>query len=82
MLIGGIFTRNQQYRTESTAAHSTLLFLAVIGIAIPTTAPHVIDGLPQETVVQISHVAAVVMIGWSVSASKCGRKASKCGPSL
>ena len=64
MLIGGIFTRNQRYNTESTAAHSTLLFLAVIGIAIPTTAPHVIDDLPMDTVLQISHVSAVVMICW------------------
>ena len=64
MLVGGIFTRNQHYNTESSAAHSTLLFLAVIGIAIPTSAPHIIDDMSAKTILQISHVSAVVMMCW------------------
>ena len=64
MLVGGIFTRNQRFNTESTQAHSTLLFLAVIGIAIPTSAPHVIDNIPPDMVMDISRVSAVVMLFW------------------
>lgn len=62
MLVGGIFHRNQRYSTESTQAHSTLLFLAVIGIAIPTSAGHVIISMPQDVILQISHVSAIVML--------------------
>ena len=62
MLIGGIFHRNQRYSTESTQAHSTLLFLAVIGIAIPTSAGHVIAKMPPHIILQISHVSAIVML--------------------
>ncbi len=64
MLVGGIFKHSQTFSTESTQAQSTLLFLAVIGIAIPTSAGHVISGLSTAWVLQISRISAAVMICW------------------
>ncbi|GAX72836.1 hypothetical protein CEUSTIGMA_g291.t1 [Chlamydomonas eustigma] len=62
MLIGGMFNKTQSYNTQSTQAHSTLLFLAVLGIAIPTSASQVIPDITEEWIMDISHVSAIVML--------------------
>mmetsp|Transcript_35152 Transcript_35152/g.78246 ORF Transcript_35152/g.78246 Transcript_35152/m.78246 type:complete len:446 (+) Transcript_35152:127-1464(+) len=60
MLVGGLYHKVQRFSTVSNQAHTALLFLAVIGIAIPTSASHVIDD-PSD-ILDISRVSAVVLL--------------------
>ncbi|KAG1674025.1 hypothetical protein FOA52_000331 [Chlamydomonas sp. UWO 241] len=64
MLIGGIFHHQQFFNTESTQAQSVLLFLAVVGVAVPTSAQWVIKDhdKPKDFILDISRVSAIVLL--------------------
>ena len=69
-LVGGVYYRTQEFNALSNRTSSSLLFLATIGIMIPTLAASVIPHTddpgegPDEWVLSISRGVAIIMLCW------------------